>query len=77
MAGLAPRIQSIGLGFVQHQPWTSLHRDCVLNSAREPFRSQVHMRGTLPPEIRSAENIDSFKRKLKTHLFSLAFNLPL
>jgi hypothetical protein len=36
-----------------------------------------HAWNSLPPEIRSAENTDSFKRKLKTHLFSLAFNLPL
>ena len=27
----------------------------------------------LPEELRGAENIDIFKRKLKTHLFSLAF----
>jgi hypothetical protein len=36
-----------------------------------------HAWNSLPSEIRSAENIDCFKRKLKTHLFSLAFNLPL
>jgi hypothetical protein len=36
-----------------------------------------HAWNSLPSGIRSAENIDCFKRKLKTHLFSLAFNLPL
>lgn len=32
------------------------------------------LRKSLPENLRVKENVDIFKRKFKTHLFSLAFN---
>ena len=33
-----------------------------------------HLWNSLPENIRAAETVDVFKRRLKTHLFKLAFN---
>jgi len=34
----------------------------------------LHLWNSLPKSIRTAETVDVFKRRLKTHLFNLAFN---
>ena len=31
----------------------------------------------LPDTVKAAENVESFKKRLKTHLFGLSFNLPI
>jgi hypothetical protein len=40
---------------------------------RSCFNSICHVFNSLPPDIRAAESLSSFKRLLKTHLFMLSF----
>ena len=43
--------------------------------ARAFSRSAPHLWNSLPPDIRNIDSIDTFKSRLKTHLFKQAYNL--
>ncbi|KAF7645476.1 hypothetical protein LDENG_00204010, partial [Lucifuga dentata] len=76
--GLAPRYVSEMLSI--YEPVRPLRSFCTLFLTVPKIRTKTfgdaafsRYANSLPEDLRGAENIDIFKRKLKTYLFSLTF----